>query len=138
MLDATAFAIAGEISPLQVHVDLLRIDDRESKNTPKAHLDTFYQDFSQVKHNRYDGLIITGAPLGLTQFADVVYWDTLVEIIEWSRQHVTSTLFLCWAAQAALKVIYGLEKQTREVKLSGVYVHCRQTSSRRSGRLSDR
>ena len=95
-------------SPLQVHVDLLRIDDRESKNTPKAHLDTFYHDFSQVKHNRYDGLIITGAPLGLTQFADVVYWDTLVEIIEWSRQHVTSTLFLCWAAQAALKVIYGL------------------------------
>ena len=112
-------------SPLQVHVDLLRIDDRESKNTPKAHLDTFYQDFSQVKHNRYDGLIITGAPLGLTQFADVVYWDTLVEIIEWSRQHVTSTLFLCWAAQAALKFIYGLEKQTREVKLSGVYEHCR-------------
>ena len=112
-------------SPLQVDVDLLRIDDRESKNTPKAHLDTFYHDFAQVKHNRYDGLIITGAPLGLTQFADVVYWDTLVEIIEWSRQHVTSTLFLCWAAQAALKVLYGLEKQTREVKLSGVYEHCR-------------
>ncbi len=112
-------------SPLQVDVDLLRIDDRESKNTPKAHLDTFYQDFSQVRDNRYDGLIITGAPLGLVPFSKVVYWDTLVEIIEWSRTHVTSTLFLCWAAQAALKVFYGLEKQTRDVKLSGVYEHRR-------------
>lgn len=112
-------------SPLQVNVDLLRIDNRESKNTPKAHLETFYQDFAQVKQNKYDGLIITGAPLGLVQFDDVVYWDTLVEIIEWSRQHVTSTLFLCWAAQAALKVFYGLEKQTRDVKLSGVYEHRR-------------
>lgn len=112
-------------SPLQVDVDLLRIDDRESKNTPKAHLDTFYQDFAQVRDNRYDGLIITGAPLGLVPFSEVVYWETLVEIIEWSRTKVTSTLFLCWAAQAALKVLYGLEKQTRDVKLSGVYDHRR-------------
>ncbi len=110
-------------SPLQVIVDLLRIDDRESKNTPKIHVETFYQDFEQVKGNKYDGLIITGAPLGLVQFKDVVYWDTLIEIIEWSQKNVTSTLFLCWAAQAALNVLYGLEKQTRDVKLSGVYYH---------------
>lgn len=112
-------------SPLQVDVDLLRIDDRESKNTPTSHTRTFYQDFDQVRDNKYDGLIITGAPLGLVQFEDVVYWDMLVKIIEWSRHNVTSTLFLCWAAQAALKVFYGLEKQTREVKLSGVYEHRR-------------
>ncbi len=112
-------------SPLQVDVDLLRIDDRESKNTPTSHLRAFYQDFEQVKAIKYDGLIITGAPLGLVQFEDVVYWDMLVKIIEWSRHNVTSTLFLCWAAQAALKVFYGLEKQTREVKLSGVYEHRR-------------
>lgn len=98
-------------SPLQVIVDLLRIDDRESKNTPKIHVETFYQDFEQVKGNKYDGLIITGAPLGLVQFKDVVYWDTLIEIIEWSQKNVTSTLFLCWAAQAALNVLYGLENR---------------------------
>ncbi len=110
-------------SPLQVIVDLLRIDDRESKNTPRIHVETFYQDFDQIKDNKYDGLIITGAPLGLVQFDDVVYWDTLEKIIKWSQTNVQSTLFLCWAAQAALKVIYGLEKQTRDVKLSGVYTH---------------
>lgn len=110
-------------SPLQVIVDLLRIDDRESKNTPRIHVETFYQDFDQIKNNKYDGLIITGAPLGLVEFSDVVYWETLEKIILWSQKNVQSTLFLCWAAQAALKVLYGLEKQTREVKLSGVYTH---------------
>lgn len=110
-------------TPLQVLVDLLRIDDRESKNTPKIHVETFYQDFEHVKNNKYDGLIITGAPLGLIPLEDVVYWDTLEKIIRWSQTHVTSSLFLCWAAQAALKVLYGLEKQTRTQKLSGVYYH---------------
>ena len=89
-------------SPLQVDVDLLRIDDRESKNTPQAHLENFYHDFEQVRGNNYDGMIITGAPLGLVEFEEVVYWPRIVEIIEWSHQHVTSTLFLCWAVQAGI------------------------------------
>ncbi|MCG4788175.1 homoserine O-succinyltransferase, partial [Roseburia faecis] len=69
--------------------------------------------------------IITGAPLGLVEFEEVVYWPRIVEIIEWSHQHVTSTLFLCWAVQAALKALYGMEKQTHGEKLSGVYRHHR-------------
>ncbi|WP_445401461.1 homoserine O-succinyltransferase MetA [Zobellella sp. An-6] len=110
-------------SPLQIGVDLLRIDDRPSKNTPQSHLEHFYYDFEQVKDEFYDGLIITGAPLGLTDFCDVVYWDKIEQIVEWSKSHVTSTLFLCWAAQAGLKILYGLDKRTRLEKLSGVYEH---------------
>ncbi|PSJ46761.1 homoserine O-succinyltransferase [Zobellella endophytica] len=110
-------------SPLQIGVDLLRIDDRPSKNTPQSHLEHFYYDFDQVKDEFYDGLIITGAPLGLTDFCDVVYWDKIEQIVAWAKSHVTSTLFLCWAAQAGLKILYGLDKQTRLEKLSGVYEH---------------
>lgn len=110
-------------SPLQINVDLLRIDDRPSKNTPQSHLESFYHDFEQVKDQFYDGLIITGAPLGLTDFCDVIYWEKIEQIVEWSKSHVTSTLFLCWAAQAGLKILYGLDKRTRLEKLSGVYEH---------------
>lgn len=110
-------------SPLQVDITLLRIDKRESKNTPKEHLNSFYRDFEEIRNNNYDGLIITGAPLGLVAFEDVVYWPAVDEIIQWSRKHVTSTLFLCWAAQAGLKSLYNLPKQTRAKKLSGVYSH---------------
>lgn len=110
-------------TPLQVDIELLRIDNRESKNTPRQHLDSFYRDFDDVREKNYDGLIVTGAPLGLVQFEDIHYWDSVQEIIRWSQDHVTSTLFLCWAAQAALKVLYDLPKQTREQKLSGVYEH---------------
>lgn len=110
-------------SPLQIGVDLLRIDDRPSKNTPQSHLEHFYHDFAQVQDQFYDGLIITGAPLGLTDFCDVIYWDKIEQIVEWAKSHVTSTLFLCWAAQAGLKILYGLDKRTRLEKLSGVYEH---------------
>lgn len=110
-------------SPLQVDIQLLRIDQRESKNTPTEHLDSFYCDFDDIKNKNFDGLIITGAPLGKVQFDDVVYWSQLVEIIEWAKEHVTSTLFVCWAVQAALNILYGLPKFTREQKLSGVYSH---------------
>ena len=110
-------------SPLQIDITLLRIDKRESKNTPKEHLNSFYRDFEEIRNNNYDGLIITGAPLGLVAFEDVVYWPAVDEIIQWSRKHVTSTLFLCWAAQAGLKSLYNLPKQTRAKKLSGVYTH---------------
>ena len=108
-------------TPLQVNVELLRIDYRASKNTPQAHIDEFYHDFERIRHNNYDGLIITGAPLGLVGHEEVIYWPQIEEIIEWSTTHVVSTLFLCWAAQAALKVLHGIDKQVHTEKFSGVY-----------------
>lgn len=110
-------------TPIQVQIDLLRIDDHVSKNTPKAHIDTFYQDFSDICDRCYDGMIITGAPLGKVAFEDVSYWEKLQEIIKWSETHVTSTMFLCWAVQAALNIFYDIPKITRTSKLSGVYLH---------------
>ncbi|MFV0574062.1 MAG: homoserine O-succinyltransferase [Vibrio sp.] len=110
-------------SPLQVDIELLRIDDRPSKNTPAEHLNTFYRQFDKVKDRNFDGLIITGAPLGLVQFEDVAYWDHLKTVMEWANNHVTSTMYVCWAAQAGLKLLYDLPKQTRDDKLSGVYSH---------------
>ncbi|CAM3017239.1 homoserine O-acetyltransferase MetA [Vibrio rarus] len=110
-------------SPLQVDIELLRIDNRPSKNTPIEHLDNFYRQFEAVKERNFDGLIITGAPLGLVQFEDVIYWDHLKSIMSWAKEHVTSTLYVCWAAQAALKLLYDLPKKTRKEKLSGVYNH---------------
>ncbi len=116
-------------TPLQVGIEFLRVDNRDSRHTPAEHLDSFYRNFDEVRNNNYDGLIITGAPLGLVSFEDVLYWDQVEEIIHWSRQHVSSTLFLCWAAQAGLKVLYDLPKRTREQKLSGVYEHRTQLPS---------
>lgn len=110
-------------SPLQVDIELLRIDNRPSRNTPEEHLNNFYRQFEMVKDRYFDGLIVTGAPLGLVQFEDVVYWPHLETIINWAKGHVTSTMFVCWAAQAALNILYGLPKQTRTSKLSGVYHH---------------
>lgn len=110
-------------SPLQVDIELLRIDDRPSKNTPTEHLNNFYRQFDTVKNRNFDGLIITGAPLGLVQFEDVAYWEHLQTIMSWAKDHVTSTLYVCWAAQAGLKLLYNLPKRTRKEKLSGVYHH---------------
>lgn len=110
-------------SPLQVDIELLRIDNRPSRNTPTEHLDNFYRQFEAVQDRNFDGLIITGAPLGLVQFEDVIYWDHLKSIMSWAKEHVTSTLYVCWAAQAGLKLLYDLPKRTRKDKLSGVYEH---------------
>ncbi|MDP2545149.1 homoserine O-succinyltransferase [Photobacterium damselae subsp. piscicida] len=110
-------------SPLQVDIELLRIDNRPTKNTPQEHLDTFYRQFEMVKGRNFDGLIVTGAPLGLVQFEDVLYWEEIQIIMNWAKDHVTSTLFICWAAQAGLKLLYDLPKRTRKEKLSGVYQH---------------
>lgn len=110
-------------SPLQVEVELLRIDNRPSNNTPNKHLDTFYRQFQMIRERNFDGMIVTGAPLGLIPFEDVVYWDHLKNIMDWAKQHVTSTMYMCWAAQAALKLLYDLPKKTRNEKLSGVYQH---------------
>ncbi|WP_434952318.1 homoserine O-succinyltransferase MetA [Shewanella sp. HL-SH4] len=114
-------------TPLQVGVDLLRIHDKESKHTSVDHMNTFYRDFEDVRHNNYDGLIITGAPLGQIDFEDVVYWDHIKEIIDWSQKHVTSVLFLCWAAHAGLFHLYGINRGLLDQKRSGVFNHVRAT-----------
>ncbi|MGQ8776819.1 homoserine O-succinyltransferase MetA [Serratia sp. NA_112.1] len=110
-------------SSLQIDIQLLRIDSRESKNTPAEHLNNFYCDFEDIQDENFDGLIVTGAPLGLVDFCDVAYWPQIERVIDWAKNHVTSTLFVCWAVQAALNILYGIPKMTREVKLSGVYQH---------------
>ncbi|GIU44446.1 homoserine O-succinyltransferase [Shewanella sairae] len=112
---------------LQVDVDLLRIHDKESKHVSIDHMNNFYRDFEQVRQKNYDGLIITGAPLGQVEFDDVSYWDHIREIIDWSQQHVTSVLFLCWAAHAALYHLYGLNRKLLSTKRSGVFAHKRTT-----------
>lgn len=108
-------------SPLQLDIELLRIDDHVSKHTSESHLNCFYRYFSDVQQQKYDGLIITGAPLGLVDYEDVTYWQQFGEILRWADTHVTSTLFLCWAAHAALYHYYGLQREIRGEKLSGVY-----------------
>ncbi|MCC8368452.1 homoserine O-succinyltransferase [Xenorhabdus sp. PB61.4] len=110
-------------SPLQIDIQLLRIDSRRCRNTPVEHLDNFYCDFESIKDQNFDGLIVTGAPLGLVKFEDVTYWEEIETVINWAREHVTSTLFVCWAVQAALNILYNLPKYTRKTKLSGVYSH---------------
>lgn len=109
-------------SSLQVDVDLVRLQ-HTAKNTSEDHLDNFYRYFSDIKDKNYDGLIITGAPLGLKEYEDIWYWPQLQEVLQWADQHVTSTLFLCWAAHAALYHHYGIKHDIREQKLSGVYQH---------------
>ncbi|QIZ77429.1 homoserine O-acetyltransferase MetA [Ferrimonas lipolytica] len=112
-------------TPLQVDVELLRIHNRPSKHTPCDHMDDFYRSFDEVKHNNYDGLIITGAPLGELEFEQVDYWQEIQSIIDWSQTHATSVLFLCWAAHAAFYHLYGIKRQLRDTKISGVFRHQR-------------
>ena len=108
-------------SPLQLDIELLRLDDHVSKNTPENHLNCFYRYFSEVEHKNYDGLIITGAPLGLVDYEEVTYWQQFADILAWADKHVTSTLFLCWSAHAALYHYYDLQREIRGKKLSGIY-----------------
>lgn len=115
-------------SPIQLNIQLLRIDRHESKNTPNSHLDTFYKDFEEIKDCYFDAFIVTGAPLDKVDFNEVNYWDKLESILDWSKTHVTSTLFSCWGVAAALKYFYNLPMINRDYKLSGVYEHF--TSSR--------
>lgn len=110
-------------SPLQVEIDLLTMETHRSKNTPDNHLKTFYKNFSDIKNSKYDGMIITGAPVENLDFSEVDYWDELQGIMEWSKTHVTSTLHICWAAQAGLFYHYGIPKYSLNKKCSGVYKH---------------
>ena len=110
-------------TPIQVDVELIKMDSHESKNTAKEHLWAFYKSFSEVKDEKFDGLIITGAPVELLEFKDVDYWNELCEIMDWSVTNVTSTLHICWGAQAGIYHHYGVNKVLLPGKISGVYRH---------------
>jgi len=110
-------------TPLQINVELVRIHANPSKNTPSAHLESFYRLFDDIKDKQYDGMIITGAPLGLKDYEEVSYWQKIQEVFEWAQENVVSTMYLCWAAHAALYHHYGLNRQVHHEKLSGVYSH---------------
>ncbi len=110
-------------SPLHVEIDLLTMNSHTSKNTSAEHLRTFYKSFNDIKDSKYDGMIITGAPVENLDFHDVDYWDELVDVMEWSKTHVTSTLHICWAAMAGLYYHYGVPKYSLENKCSGVFLH---------------
>lgn len=110
-------------TPLQVEMYFMKIKSHTSKNTPIEHMKAFYEDFDKMRHEKYDGMIITGAPVELMEFEDVNYWDEIVEIFDWARTHVTSTLYICWAAQAGLYHHYGVPKYPLEEKKFGIFTH---------------
>ncbi|MBE1554210.1 homoserine O-acetyltransferase MetA [Sporosarcina limicola] len=110
-------------TPLQVNITFMNMATHESKNTSRSHLDTFYETFEEVKNRRFDGLIITGAPIEHLAFEDVNYWAELKKIMDWSKDNVTSVLHICWGAQAALYHHYGIGKFELPAKCFGVYKH---------------
>lgn len=110
-------------TPLQINVEFVRIHANESKNTPTEHLENFYCLFDDIKYKQYDGLIITGAPLALLDYSQVSFWDKICEVFDWAEKNVTSTMFSCWAAHAALYHHYGINRHLRKQKLSGVFEH---------------
>jgi homoserine O-succinyltransferase len=108
---------------LQVDITFLTTGSYVGKNTAASHLDQFYQTFEHVKKQKFDGFIITGAPVEQMEFEDVNYWDELIEIMEWSKTNVTSTLHICWGAQAGLYYHYGIHKEPLDQKMFGVFPH---------------
>lgn len=110
-------------TPLQVELDLFHMDQHVSKNTPREHMEVFYKTFEQIKDQRYDGLIITGAPVEHIEFEEVDYWDALCEVMEWSKTMVSSTLHICWGAQAGLYYHYGIKKYPLPTKAFGIFDH---------------
>ncbi|MBR4039445.1 MAG: homoserine O-succinyltransferase [Clostridia bacterium] len=119
-------------SPLQIELELIMTRSRESRNTSREHMLSFYKTFDDVKHQHFDGMVITGAPVEQMDFEQVDYWQELCEIMEWSKTHVTSTFHICWGAQAGLYYHFGIRKLPLEKKLFGVFKH---TVERRSSML---
>ena len=111
------------IRRLQVDVTFMQAKSHASKNTSTSHLNKFYLEFSQVRDKNFDGMIITGAPVEQMEFEEVDYWEELKEIMEWPKIHVTSTLHLCWGAQAGLYYHYGLQKKMLPEKMCGLFWH---------------
>lgn len=110
-------------TPLQVELTLMAMSSHESKNTSKEHMLAFYNSFDEVKTQKFDGMIVTGAPVEMLDFEKVDYWQELTEIFDWAKTNVHSTVFICWGAQAALYYYYGIKKVMLPEKLSGVYAH---------------
>ena len=110
-------------TPLQVNITFVRTMSHESKHTSKEHLERFYSNFREVKRHKWDGMIITGAPVEKMQFEKVEYWNELTKIMDWASHNVTSTLHICWGAQAGLYYHYGVQKYELPKKLSGIYEH---------------
>lgn len=110
-------------SPLLIELSFMKVKSHVSKNTPIEHMQAFYTDFEDMRHNKYDGFIITGAPVEHLDFEQVGYWQEMTEIFEWARHNVTSTLYICWAAQAGLYHHYGIPKYPLEKKMFGIFKH---------------
>ncbi len=110
-------------SPLQVEIEFIKLKSHTSKNTPIEHMLAFYIDFDEIKKHKYDGLIVTGAPVEQMDFENVKYWNELKEIFDWAKTHVTSSFFICWSAQAALYHYYGIPKYDLPKKMFGVFEH---------------
>ena len=110
-------------SPLQVDVEFLQVATHEAKNVSKSHMDKFYETYDDVKNKKYDGMIITGAPVEQMEFEEVDYWDELCKIMEWSKTNVYSTFHICWGAQAGLYYHYGIKKYPTKKKIFGIFPH---------------
>ena len=110
-------------TPLQVEIKLLQTESYKPKHTSLEHMEKFYSGFNDIKNERFDGLVITGAPVEQLEFEDVMYWNELKEIMEWSKSNVYSTLHICWGAQAGLNYHYGISKYQLEKKMFGVFKH---------------
>ncbi len=110
-------------SPLQIELDFMKIKGHTPKNTPIEHMQEFYKDFETMENSCYDGLIVTGAPVEQMDFEEVTYWPEIVRIFDWARTHVTSTLYICWAAQAGLYHFFGVPKYQLPSKMFGVFRH---------------
>lgn len=127
----TQFLRCFSNTPIQVEVDLLQTSSHISKNTPQEHLLQFYSTFDKVCNNRYDGMIITGAPVEQFRYEEVDYWEEVCEIMEWSKTNVHSTFYVCWGAQAGLYYHYGINKFRVPKKIFGVYPHLLTTPKAR-------
>ena len=108
-------------TPLQLEISFMKLRSHTPKNTPIEHMMLFYRDFEQMRNEKYDGMIITGAPVETLDFEEVTYWDEMRDIFSWARTHVTSTLYICWAAQAGLYYHYGIPKYPLEKKMFGIF-----------------
>ena len=108
-------------TPLQIEIDFMKLKSHTPKNTPIEHMIMFYRDFETMRNEKYDGMIITGAPIEQYDYKDVAYWDEISQIFAWAKTHVTSTLYICWAAQAGLYYHYGIPKYPLKTKMFGVF-----------------
>ena len=108
-------------TPLQLEISFMKLKRHTPKNTPIEHMMMFYRDFAEMRHEKFDGMIITGAPVEQLDFEEVSYWDEITDIFAWARTHVTSTLYICWAAQAGLYYHYGIPKYPLPMKMFGIF-----------------